>query len=70
MFLTQLIKFHPLESHPSHTPQKSWYRQLMGILSELGLMGILGMVGILSELGFMGLLGVLGWNMIFFLKRL
>ncbi|MFZ1513914.1 MAG: hypothetical protein WAT21_00850 [Saprospiraceae bacterium] len=35
-----------------------------GILSELGFMGLLGVVGILSELGFMRLLGVVGRNIV------
>ncbi|HQX44352.1 MAG TPA: hypothetical protein PK209_07355 [Saprospiraceae bacterium] len=42
--------------------------RLLGILSELGFMGLFGFVGmnILSELGVVGFLGVVGRNIIFF----
>ncbi|HQX44813.1 MAG TPA: hypothetical protein PK209_09665 [Saprospiraceae bacterium] len=39
-----------------------------GILSELGFVGLLGVMGILSELGFMGLLGGMGFKSLFQMK--
>ena len=34
----------------------------------MGLLGVVGR-RILSELGFMGLLGIMGWNIIFFFEK-
>ena len=65
MFYDQLIKFNLLISLIPCIP-KIMVQTDNGILSELGFMGLLGVVGILSELGFMGLLGVVGRNIFSF----